>query len=320
MKPAGFFNYMEYIYAVYQEGSFTRAAEKLYISQPALSLTIKKVENEIGHPIFERAGKEIKPTAIGAKYISAIESTMRIQNNLNAEIDDILMLKNGTISIGAPPFIAENILPEVLMRFKSKYPDIDIRIFAECDASLEERLDNNEVDIVINNAAVFLENCKYLPLEDERIFIVTSKQTAKNHGIENKSLSVDRLRCENSETGDLPKISILELQNERFILLKKGAKLRQMAKQIFDEKKLIPNISMEFDYESTAVKYTAVGFGVSFLSEKEVKYGDLKDNLCLFLPETDYSSFTMYVIRRKSRYTSDTVKEFTEYLRSYLKE
>ena len=261
----------------------------------------------------------MKLTAIGAKYIAAIESTMRIQNNLNAEIDDILMLKNGTVAIGAPPFVAEFILPEVLQHFKSRYPNIDIRVFAESDSVLEDMLDKNEVDLVINNAAVFIENYKYTPLIDERVFIVTSEEIAQRHGIVSKALPIDSLRDEKALIPDDRKLSILELQSERFILLNKGSKLRQMAKQIFDEKKLIPNVSMEFEHERTATKYTQAGFGVSFLSEKEIKYGDFKDRVCLFLPDTEYSSFSLYAIRKKSRYVSDTVKEFTELLRSHLK-
>ena len=242
---------------------------------------------------------------------------MRIQNNLNAEIDDILMLKNGIISIGAPQFVAEHILPDVMKRFKSKYPDIELRVFAEGDSELESRLDNNEVDLVINNAAVFLENCKYQPLIDERVFIATSRETAKRCGIEDKALSRDQINDPAAHCKDEQKLSITDLQSEKFIFLNKGSKIRQMAKQIFDERKLIPNVIMEFEQEKTAVKYVEADFGVCFLSEKQIKYGELGD-VCLFLPDTDYSTFSLYVIRKKSRYISDTVKEFSKLLQSHL--
>ena len=78
--------YMDYAYTVYKEESFTRAAEKLYISQPALSLTIKKLESEIGYPIFERCGKKITLTHIGKKYIDAIEEIMRVKNRFENQI------------------------------------------------------------------------------------------------------------------------------------------------------------------------------------------------------------------------------------------
>ena len=65
--------YMDYAYAVYEEKSFTKAAEKLYISQPSLSLTIKKLEDELGFLIFDRSGKETTLTPLGEKYIQAIK-------------------------------------------------------------------------------------------------------------------------------------------------------------------------------------------------------------------------------------------------------
>ena len=65
------FKHVDYVYAVYEEKSFTKAAEKLFISQPALSATIKKLEKDLGYPIFERTGKEVVPTYMGKKYLEA---------------------------------------------------------------------------------------------------------------------------------------------------------------------------------------------------------------------------------------------------------
>ena len=83
------FKYANYAYEIYKEKSFTKAAEKLFISQPSLSLTIKKLEDNLGVPIFDRSGREICLTDIGEKYISAIEEINIIEKNLKNEIDDL---------------------------------------------------------------------------------------------------------------------------------------------------------------------------------------------------------------------------------------
>ena len=87
------FKHMDYVYAVYEEKSFTKAAEKLYISQPALSSTIKKLEKDMGYPIFERRGKEVVPTYVGQRYLEAAEEIRLIRRNLEQEIDDLLLEK-----------------------------------------------------------------------------------------------------------------------------------------------------------------------------------------------------------------------------------
>ena len=83
-------NSIEYVYAIYKERSFTKAAEKLYVSQPALSLAITKLEKRLGYPLFERRGKECVPTEYGEKYIAAIERIKRIQDDLEHEIEEMM--------------------------------------------------------------------------------------------------------------------------------------------------------------------------------------------------------------------------------------
>ena len=318
MKSTSFFNYMEYVYTVYQERSFTRAAEKLFISQPALSLTIKKVENELGQPIFERSGKEIKPTFIGAKYIKAIEDTMRIQSNFNAEIDDILNMKNGRITIGCTYFISDYILPRVISSFKKIYQNIEIIVVAEDGGKLESLLDNDSIDIIIGNSTVFLEPYKYVPLTSERVFVGISKDITEKLALSERVLPQEQLKAGPRDALTVEKIKIDELRAEKFILLSKGSKMRQMAKQMFDELRIIPNVTMEYEREETAIRFCEEGFGICFVSEKTVRFSDICHGIDLFIPSTNYTDFDLYLIRKKSRYLPEAIREFTEHLKKFL--
>ena len=80
------FKKMDYVYAVYKEKSFTKAAEKLFISQPCLSAAIKKIEDEIGVPLFERRYSSVRPTKIGLEYIAAIEQIKATQQDFLSKI------------------------------------------------------------------------------------------------------------------------------------------------------------------------------------------------------------------------------------------
>ena len=319
MKSINFFNYMEYVYTVYQERSFTRAAEKLFISQPALSFTIKKVENELGQPIFERSGKEIKPTFIGLKYIKAIEDTMRIQANFNVEIDDILKLKNGKITIGCTYFIADYILPRAISKFRKIYPNIEIVVVAEDGSTLESHLDNDSIDIIIGNSAVFLEQYKYVPLTSERVFVGAAKHITEKLGLSEHVIPQEKIKEGLCAPLSENKIKIDTLRNEKFILMSKGSKMRQMAKQMFGELKIIPNVTMEYVREETAIRFCEEGFGICFVSEKSVRFSNICSGIDLFLPNTDYPDFELYLIRKKSRYLPEAIREFTEHFKDFLK-
>ena len=141
--------YMKYAYAVWQEGSFTAAAKKLYISQPALSLTIRKLEQEVGFPVFERVGKTVKLTPPGEKYIKAVEQILQIKANLEKELDDMLTLQKGQITVGCSTVISGCVLPRVLKCFMERYPGVRVELKVESSQVLGQLLESGGVDIVI---------------------------------------------------------------------------------------------------------------------------------------------------------------------------
>ena len=95
------FQGMEYVYEVYLEKSFSKAAEKLFISQPSLSANVKRVEHHIGYPIFDRSTKPLSLTECGVQYIKAVEKIKSIQNEFEGFANDWGDLKKGTLTLGS---------------------------------------------------------------------------------------------------------------------------------------------------------------------------------------------------------------------------
>ena len=316
MKSQFYINHMNYIYTIYQEKSFTRAAEKLYISQPSLSLTIKKIETEIGYPIFERCGKEVTLTEIGIKYIKAIEEIFKIQAKLAAEVDDLLKLKKGNVTIGSTTFVASYLLPGILKRFKDKYPDIEVSVVVEQSTELEEKLEAGEIDIMIDNATAFLDGYKYIPLLKEHILLGVPKELTINDAYRDKQISLSSIRDFRGNYSELPKTSLSGFSREKFIFLKRGNKIRQIAARILDEHRIIPDVVMEFDRLHTAVSYAEAGFGLSFLTDTTLLYSNTCENLCIYIPDTVYSELTLYIIYRNGRYLSSAAKELVDFIKS----
>ena len=105
-KGDNMFQGMKYVYEVYKEKSFSKAAASLFISQPSLSANVKRIENRIGSPIFDRSTKPLQLTEVGEHYIQAIEKIMDIENNLKNFIRDLGDLKTGTLNIGGSNFFS----------------------------------------------------------------------------------------------------------------------------------------------------------------------------------------------------------------------
>lgn len=94
------FQGMEYIYTVYQEKSFSKAARKLFISQPSLSATVKRVEEHIGYPIFDRSTKPLTLTEFGKRYISSVEQIISVEHEFSSFMNDWGGLKTGKLVLG----------------------------------------------------------------------------------------------------------------------------------------------------------------------------------------------------------------------------
>ena len=94
------FQGMEYVYEVYKERSFSKAAANLFISQPSLSANVKRIEKKIGYPIFDRSTKPLGLTECGRHYIDAVEHIMQVENGFHDFVNDWSNLKTGQLILG----------------------------------------------------------------------------------------------------------------------------------------------------------------------------------------------------------------------------
>lgn len=112
----------EYIYTIYREGSFTRAAEKLFITQPALSIALRKIEARIGMPLFIRNRRPIQLTPAGVLYLKAIRKMQHLEKDLDREVQQLKDLQTGSLTIGGSHYILSYKIPDLLTAFAETYP------------------------------------------------------------------------------------------------------------------------------------------------------------------------------------------------------
>lgn len=305
MEGCAMLRYMKYAYAVYQERSFTAAAKKLYISQPALSLTVRKLEEALGYPVFERSGKAVSLTPPGEKYIRAVEKILQIRADLEKELDDMRLLHTGRLSIGCSTVISTYVLPGVLKTFMEKYPNIQVELKVENSLVLGQLLESGGVDLVIDNTQIKREEFAYEPLFTEQILVAVPEGLTVNRALAHARLSREALAAK--AFGDVPRVPVSAFAGEDFILLKPGNKMRYIADAIFREAELHPKVVFEFDRVDTAVSFTENGFGVSFVTD--IAAGACRA-ACLYLPETEHSRREVYAMYKKNKYLPQAAKAF----------
>jgi DNA-binding transcriptional LysR family regulator len=308
------FNHIHYVYTAYEEKSFTKAAQRLYVSQPALSGAIKKLENELGYPIFDRGGKEITPTELGMKYIKAVEEILVIQKNLECEVDDLINLRKGSILLGGTTFIVSNLLPEVLKKFGEKFPEIEVQILVEQSTVLREKLESGLLDLAIDNALTYDPDYEYIPLFKERILIGVPKGNEVNDHYREYQIHSEVIKS-GCDYDALPKLPIEALKDEKFILLKSGNKMRQMSHNIFAESHISPKICFEFDQLMTSISFAKSGLGACFLTDTIIKHVEPCEEIGLYQPDTKFCDRELYLMYKKNKYLSAACRELMEFMK-----
>lgn len=108
------FQGMNYVYEVYKEKSFSKAAKNLYISQPSLSANVRRVEAKIGYPIFNRNTSPLTLTECGERYIQSVEEILAIENSFASFVNDLGGLKTGHLTLGGSSLFSSCLLPRLI--------------------------------------------------------------------------------------------------------------------------------------------------------------------------------------------------------------
>lgn len=299
----------DYIFEVYREKSFTKAANKLFISQPALSAAIKKIEKNIGHELFDRSSNPIKLTEAGEIYIKSIEEIHMIQNNLTNKLNDISDLKTGKVSVSGANFMSSYVIPEIIKNFSSIYPGITIEFFESNSSALQENLLDEKIDLLIDYIHDENKFTSY-PLLLEQILIAVPKGFAINEKMFNYALTCEDIKNGKHLSENCCLVLLKQFMDEKFISLKKGNDMYNQAHVMFCEAGINPKKIIYLDQLMTSYKFTEAGMGISFVTDTLIKSADEKGNVIFYKPKSLFSERTIYLSHKKGRYLKKAVTAF----------
>lgn len=304
------FKYLDYIYVVYKEQNFSRAAEKLFISQSSLSLTIKHAEEEIGAEIFNRKTKPVSLTDFGKEYIKACEQILYLRSELENYVYDMNNLRKGTISIGAGNFFATYLIAPFVGHFKKQYPNININLVENRSADLKPLLEKGDLDLVISNADFKSPVLESQKLFDERLMLTIPTNMINSKELPFCSLSIPDLIKRNYETA-FPGILNL-LQDIPFIGLRPRNDTRIRTDQIYKEHQLTPQYFMELDQSSTAFIIASNQGGACIVSDTVIRTLWSGQKISIFNLDTPYASRNVCVYTNASKHKTVILQKFLE--------
>ena len=305
------FKNKEYVLAVYREGGFTRAAERIFVSQPSLSATVRRIEERLGAPIFDRSTSPVSLTDIGREYIRCALEIEGIEQDFEHYISECGGMSAGRIRVGGSSFFSAFVLSDIISGFKESYEGIDFEIFEDSTKNLMVKLLSGDLDLVIDNALITDENIVSEPYKTERLLLAVPRKLAVNSGLESFALSADDIKRDKHLTA--PIAPTLKFADEPFILLNTENDTGKRAQTLFKTLGIAPRVMFRLDQQITAYNISCSGMGISFVSDTLVKYmGPSCEVLYYNLPYPT-SERSIYVYRKKNRYQSLAARRFVEY-------
>jgi DNA-binding transcriptional LysR family regulator len=235
---------LEMFRAVVEEGAFIRAAERLHVSQSAISRQLQLLEHELGTMLLHRTGRGVTMTAHGELLLTAANRIHREIQDVVSQISDTLALQRGALSLGGGMTVSLYILPKLLRKFRSLYKNVDLRITTgEADALLR-LLRTGQVDLALLTLPIVAEDLEVRPVLKEEMVLVTSR----NHAL-------TRVRT----------VEPKSLRRYPFVLFESGSNTRKVLDEFFREEQIPVNVVMETENVEIIKAMVASGLGVTLL-------------------------------------------------------
>lgn len=241
---------LRYFVEVAEREHISEAAEHLHVAQSAISRQIANLEEELGAPLFERIGRNVKLTPIGKTFLEHSITALKAIDFAAKQVEEYLDPAKGTIKVGFPTSLASYVLPTVISAFKREYPDVSFHLRQGSYKYLIEAVKNRELNLaflgplppkdeLINATVLFSENIHAL--------LPASHALAKNTSI-----------------------NLIDLRNDNFVLFPKGYILHQVAVDACKSAGFVPKVTSEGEDMDALKGLVAADIGVTLLPESSL--------------------------------------------------
>ncbi|HEY4026270.1 MAG TPA: LysR substrate-binding domain-containing protein [Candidatus Dormibacteraeota bacterium] len=236
---------LRYFVTVVREGTFTKAAERLYITQPSLSEQIRKLETELGSPLFQRLGRKLALTDAGDALLPHAQKILFEVEQARARVQEVRGVRRGRLSIGVLPSAAARLLPQFLAEFQRRHPGVEV-VLREANVSgdFEQMVHDGALDLAIIRLPKRRTDLDAKFLVREPVVLIVP----------------DRHRLSDRRT-----VALAELADEPFVAMKPGHGLRELLERLCQQAGFQPRVVFETAQLGSLVGLVLAGVGVTIV-------------------------------------------------------
>ncbi|MTI68892.1 MAG: LysR family transcriptional regulator [Firmicutes bacterium] len=286
-------------YEVATNLSMTETAEKLYISQPAISQTIKELENNLNIILFDRINKKLFLTYEGKVFLNYTRRILNLYDESLDKIKDINTLNKGKLKIGASTTIGIYILTDIIGKFTKKHKNIDTSITIEntkiiADMILENKIDFAFVEGPVHSSEIIVKEF----LNDELVFI-----TSPEHPWVKKK-----------------NVDIKEVENQKLIMREEGSGTREIVKRALKKNEVNYNIYLELGNIEAIKRAVKADLGISCISKRCVREEVKNNSLCIIPLKNTKIKRKLNIIHHNDKYLTKLFYHFMNFAKEESKE
>lgn len=299
-----------YVKTIADEKSITRAAQKLYLTQPSLSHCVTNIEKQLGTRLFRRTSGGLVLTYAGEKYYRMACEVLRVYAAFESEISEESELVRGRITVGITNYLACDLLPRMLPRFHREHPGLELRIVEETTDELEKSLLSGRLDFAIMHTGAGDGASEDPGLAHEVLrrdpFLLLAPS---DHPHRDKAVS-----CEGSAFAELDPAC---LAGEPFLMVTRGQRIRHVADRVLQTAGISPQIVFTSRNYETLRRLCAEGMGYTFVPQHYIGLlgGDEYQSACYAIPERYNAFWELSVVTLKDAYLSRAAKAFLKSFR-----
>lgn len=293
----------EYILAIAEEGNMGKAAQRLYVSQPALSKMLTKLEESIGMPLFERQSSGMTPTRTGEAYIEGARRMLELNSQWEQEINSASG-KHPSLYLGVPMLRLLPLTGYVLPRLAKQFPGLQVHYLITPQGKLLVDLLNNKCSLGIGIAGPKFSNILNCDMIGQEEFVLV---VPKGHPLEKEASP--------KNGGHYPHIPTSLLKNVPFVLSRPDAYSTRLTLHFFNQNDLHPPIAITLHGTRDIINVVAGGGGVSLLPSQPLKAMGFEDRLTYLQVDTQEPPMQVCVMYRRGYTLSKAESAFVELLR-----
>jgi DNA-binding transcriptional LysR family regulator len=290
------FSQLEFFLKIIEEGGFSKSAERVYRTQPAVSTAIKRLEEEIGAPLFDRSQKTPALTEAGQVVYDYAKRIIALRDQARETVAELRALERGRVRVGTNESTSLYLLPEVILAFRERYPQVKVEIFRQSSERLPREVLDRNLDIALMAYEPTDSNIEAFPVLDDELVLIVYPQ----HPLARRD-----------------SVTVKELGGESFLAHNVRAASRMKVIETFAKEHTPLNITLEMATIETIKRFVQKKIGIAFVPRMCVRE-ELERGTLATVPVRDLTyQRTLWAAYRKGATLSHAATAFLELLRGY---